>query len=1384
MIPPSLKPVCPRRLPSVCAALAASLLTSHAATCNWNTGSGTWDTSSPNWVGAGSQWIDGSAAVFNNTSGATVAIDGSRAAASVSIGDATANRWWNFTGGTLAVTGNFIYQGYGGNWGNYPANPTLTCNADIAVTGDTMIGRANFVITGGTYSTGRIVSNSASADWARLVISGGTVTTANGIDGSTNGCVTFALDLDGGTLRTPSIRVADREVGDQNNAWLTFNGGIVQATADNPDFITLYGGNQNTYVGNGGVLIDTGAHDISINVNLLAGGAGGLTKNGAGTLALTGQCGWLGGTTVNAGVLRLTAPSLPGGTTVTIAAGAMLDLGFSGSNNVAELVLNGVPQGPGTYDATTHPQWFSGTGNLVVPAGYQNDTWPDAGDGISSFRRMKYGMIVHYVFGGTRNSDGSWPANANDLANRFDAEGLANDLHSMGVEYVIFTAWHYNMVCLWPSAAMERWMPGHTVQRDLVGDLLDAVRAKGIHVLFYTHPRDGHDMSTADQITTGWGPGSGSYDPDWNQFNRTKWNDFINDIYADLIDRYGDRIDGLFIDEGSPVGDSWRVVDYPRLRQTIKTRQPDLLMMQNFYGSIYSCDIGAKEINYSESWVPGTNPDTWPANSRPMSMVMGSTWSGNQPPGSYTPRYQAADMFRLTVLRAGVNSTDGGGINWASGPYVGGGWETGVLEQMRQLAAWIAPIRPSICNTYPSQSWATPPNATINSLSNGIVATRSAADGREFIHVLRPPTGPSLTIPAPADGRGYATASLLESAHAVTLVRAGDGSLTFTLQGADTWSPRDTVIALDPVAVTWTGTSNDAGPDTAAWADWMDNFTGGVPVASRFRSGDCVNFSGQGASNVLPWVSGFNVGDLQFSGMDYRIEPSGSPTLTLAGGRIDVAIGRTASFQETGFGGPLTLAGTDGLTKSGAGTLVLDLPSTVTGNTVLTDGVVAVRAGALGSQGGIVFAGGTLRMLPGNTEDLSSRIRHGSSPVRFDTGGNDVTWATPPQPGNTGGFVKLGAGRLTLAGGPAVMQGTFAVDAGALTLSAATGGTVVVPNSGFETPAYAPQAWTYNPANTGWTFNSSSGTAANGSPWVLTSPEGGQVAFLQNNGSMTTAITATITGDYLLSFIAANRPGYLATGLTVTLDGASLATYLPGQLGGAGDFNLFQLPAVRLTAGSHTLTFQGLQNGTDSDTLIDDVRFTAAAAGALPDGATLDLTGTAAVFDPGPATITLDSLAGVAGSTVALTGTNLVITGNHHAATFAGTITGSGTLTNTGTLRLVGDATLGFTGTLTNNGVLDIMTWNGTLPASFVNNGIVLDRSNVRLNSFVKSGDAFTFGITGFTGHNYQLQRADDLAGTWQNTGSAQPGTGAGLIFTDPVRADMPRRFYRIAVSP
>jgi autotransporter-associated beta strand protein/parallel beta-helix repeat protein len=137
-------------------------------------------------------------------------------------------------------------------------------------------------------------------------------------------------------------------------------------------------------------------------------------------------------------------------------------------------------------------------------------------------------------------------------------------------------------------------------------------------------------------------------------------------------------------------------------------------------------------------------------------------------------------------------------------------------------------------------------------------------------------------------------------------------------------------------------------------------------------------------------------------------------------------------------------------------------------------------------------------------------------------------------------------------------------------------------------------------------------------------------------------------------------------------------------------------------------------------------------------------------------------------------------------AVTTGTLTVSGTVTNNGDLRATGGAALAITGTLTNNGVLDLMTSSSSVPAHFVNNGTVLTKSSVSVQSIVVSGSSCTLAIQSYLGHDYQLQSTPALtsgSGGWQNAGNAQTGSGGVLTFTTS-GSSRAKGFYRIVVSP
>jgi pectate lyase len=123
-------------------------------------------------------------------------------------------------------------------------------------------------------------------------------------------------------------------------------------------------------------------------------------------------------------------------------------------------------------------------------------------------------------------------------------------------------------------------------------------------------------------------------------------------------------------------------------------------------------------------------------------------------------------------------------------------------------------------------------------------------------------------------------------------------------------------------------------------------------------------------------------------------------------------------------------------------------------------------------------------------------------------------------------------------------------------------------------------------------------------------------------------------------------------------------------------------------------------------------------------------------------------------------------------------------LVNRGTLRLTGDASFTVGGTFTNTGLLDVMTWSGTLPPGLVNLGTVLGRSAIRVLSVQVNGTNFEAIIQGYTGHCYQLQYRDDLSsGAWANIGAPIIGTNAPITMTHDGGAAAQQGYYRVVVD-
>ena len=476
------------------------------------------------------------------------------------------------------------------------------------------------------------------------------------------------------------------------------------------------------------------------------------------------------------------------------------------------------------------------------------------------FCDQKYGIFVHYApfYSADKYGKGG---DIQTTADGFDAAGFARDIASTGADYIIFTAWHARMNLLYPSQVMEQYRPGHCSQRDVIGDMLDALEPYGVDVWLYTHPYLGYHMSETDRISTGYGVGSHPVDtnkPNPETFQYDKWNGFINAVYGELVDRYAGRIKGLFLDEGIPSAGMDEFIDFSRLRRTIKEADPSILMMQNFYGTTYSCDLGMKE--YGPGWgeFSQANEGLWPCYEVTVGVAFSQDWMAKRSADVPVVRYTAQSMFRYTVLQAGCN-TDGGGCSWAAGLYVGGGWEKDVLSTLQQVGTWYTQRRESLAGTRPSTSYPLVSGTTINQLPYGIVATQSTDGKKEYIHVLTPPEGKTLYLPLPGDGKVFDGAYLLEGGVPVSLTHAPNG-VAITLPEDATWDELDTVLVLSVsqqdlpeyqvqyIRDTDVGIVYEGAWEYSRWERNCGDYEGDMHQSNEFGAGVSYTFTGVGVA--------------------------------------------------------------------------------------------------------------------------------------------------------------------------------------------------------------------------------------------------------------------------------------------------------------------------------------------------------------------------------------------------------------------------------------------------------------------------------------------------------------------------------------------------------
>ena len=206
--------------------------------------------------------------------------------------------------------------------------------------------------------------------------------------------------------------------------------------------------------------------------------------------------------------------------------------------------------------------------------------------GQLAFQDWEFGVFFHFgirsFFMGHQDWDNRpMPASAFN-PDRLDCEQWVRTARDAGAAYAILVCKHHDGFANWPtkysdySVAQTPWKDG---KGDVVREYVDACRKYGLKVGLYYSPAQ-------------WG-GSTSFS------EAKEYDDYFIGQISELLTNYG-RIDYLWFDG---CGSEDHEYDKPRIIQTIRTLQPELLIFEMW-------DPDTRWVGNEDGYAPMDNPNT------------------------------------------------------------------------------------------------------------------------------------------------------------------------------------------------------------------------------------------------------------------------------------------------------------------------------------------------------------------------------------------------------------------------------------------------------------------------------------------------------------------------------------------------------------------------------------------------------------------------------------------------------------------------------------------------------------------------------------------------------------------------------------------------------
>ncbi|WP_169829305.1 beta strand repeat-containing protein [Lacunisphaera limnophila] len=526
---------------------------------------------------------------------------------------------------------------------------------------------------------------------------------------------------------------------------------------------------------------------------------------------------------------------------------------------------------------------------------------------------------------------------------------------------------------------------------------------------------------------------------------------------------------------------------------------------------------------------------------------------------------------------------------------------------------------------------------------------------------------------------------------------------------------------------------------------------GSTPTGTWSSATSNWNSSFWGTSSTVKWTSGSNA--VFSAGFDatnaYTVTVSGTQnlsSLTVSMGQPTFT-GGTLNFNDTSpdiwtiSGSTATInsaiTGTNGLTKSGAGTLYLGgSAKTYTGTTTVSAGTVQLNASNIlaDTTALSVETDGTFSLDWGVSETIGSLSGSGTVNFRtgtFTTGNSANTTFSGTLEDSYGTFVKQGTGTLTLSGAN-TYSGVTTINAGAI---------VAASNTALGSSTYG------NSIASGAALHLQGGIAVTEGQFSVAGTGVGGTGAIRNlsgNNSLDAALDLTSNTTISADAGTLTASGQVNLGAnTLTVSGAGNTT-LSGSITNSGALTKTGTGTLALT-GSSANSFGGALNLNSGTVALGKTAGTVALAGSainIGDGAgaassaVLRLDASNQIADyAGLITVNTDGVLQVNNFTESINtigGTGLIdlstsgyltVGINSGSSTFGGSIAGTGTLEKAGAGTLTFTSDIAIAGTLTLSG--------GTLALS--NADLSAGTLLVTGNSIIDFGGTSSLDITNLT---------------------------------------------------